>query len=68
MNKDLTIFENFEIRRQFDKKSQKWYFSVIDIIAVFIEQKDHKRAKSYWSTLKARLKKKVVKWSQIVTS
>ena len=39
--------QNFEVRRQFDKKSQKWYFSVIDIIAVLIEQKDHKRAKSY---------------------
>jgi DNA-damage-inducible protein D len=57
MNIDLTIFENFEVRRQFDEKSQKWYFSVFDIIAVLLEEKDYKKAKSYWSTLKARLKK-----------
>ncbi len=33
-----------------------WYFSVIDVVAVLINQTDFKKAKSYWSTLKERLK------------
>ena len=55
--KSIAIFENFKIRRHFDGKKEKWYFSVIDIIAVLTEQKDYKKAQSYWTTLKNRLKK-----------
>ena len=52
----LAIFENFKIRRVWDNKQEKWYFSVIDIIAVLTEQPDFKKAQSYWTTLKSRLK------------
>lgn len=52
----LVIFENFKIRRHYDEKTETWYFSVIDIVAVLIEQVDFKKAKSYWTTLKNRLK------------
>lgn len=34
----------------------EWYFSVIDVIAELV-MCDHRKAKSYWSTLKERLKK-----------
>lgn len=60
----LAIFENFKIRRHFDEKTETWYFSVIDIIAVLIDQSDFKKAKSYWTTLKNRLK---TEGSQLVT-
>ena len=60
----LAIFENFKIRRHFDEKTETWYFSVIDIISVLIDQLDFKKAKSYWTTLKNRLKKE---GSQLVT-
>src|SRR3990167_5655986 len=53
----LAIFENFKIRRICDEKTETWYFSVIDIVAVLTEQKDFKKAQSYWTTLKNRLKK-----------
>jgi hypothetical protein len=43
-------------------KKKEW---VIDIIAVLLEEKDYKKAKSYWSTLKARLKKE---GSELVTN
>ena len=56
-NNSLAIFENFKIRRIYDDKAEKWYFSVIDLVAVLTDQHDYKRAKSYWSTLKERLKK-----------
>jgi len=64
MDNKIAIFENFKIRRLYDEKSKIWYFSVIDIIAVLIEQTDFKKAKSYWTTLKSRLKQE---GSQLVT-
>ena len=53
----LTIFENFKIRRIWDKKEEKWYFSVIDIIQALIQQNDYLTARKYWNKLKERLVK-----------
>ena len=53
---ELAVFEDFKIRRHYDDKKEIWYFSVVDIIAALIEQADHKKAQSYWTTLKNRLK------------
>ena len=59
MNKNqLAIFENFKIRRSFDEKNEVWYFSVIDIVAALTEQENYQKAKTYWTTLKNRLKKR----------
>lgn len=63
-NNSLAIFENFKIRRHFNEKTETWYFSVIDIIAALTDQPDFKKAKSYWTTLKNRLKNE---GSQLVT-
>jgi len=63
-NNAIAIFEKFKIRRHFNEKKNKWYFSIIDIIAVLTDQADYKKAKSYWTTLKGRLKKE---GSQLVT-
>ncbi len=69
MKKDLqgslAIFETYKIRRIYDEQKEAWYFSVIDIIAALTEQADFKKAKSYWTTLKNRLKKE---GSELVTS
>ncbi len=64
-DKSLAIFEKFNVRRHFDEKSQKWFFSIIDIVAILTESVNHDKAKSYWSTLKARLKKE---GSEVVTN
>ncbi|HOX60483.1 MAG TPA: BRO family protein [Candidatus Magasanikbacteria bacterium] len=53
----LAIFENFRVRRYYDEKTETWFFSVIDIVATLIEQRDFKKAQTYWTTLKNRLKK-----------
>lgn len=60
----IAIFENFKIRRHYDEKNEIWYFSVIDIIAALTDQIDYDRAKTYWTTLKNRLK---AEGSQVVT-
>lgn len=65
-NKDsLAIFETYKIRKIYDEKSETWFFSVIDIIGVLIEQKDFQLARNYWKVLKNRLKKE---GSQVVTN
>lgn len=63
--KDIIPFEEFEIRRYYDESEGKWYFSVIDIVAILTESPQHIRAKNYWHTLKNRLGKE---GSQIVDS
>ncbi|MDP3994982.1 MAG: BRO family protein [bacterium] len=60
----IALFEGKTIRRHWDKKKEVWYFSVVDIISVLTNQPDHKRAQSYWTTLKNRLKNEN---SQVVT-
>jgi len=66
MNKEqaLSVFENYEIRRIYDEKSETWFFSVVDIIAALIGQPDYQAARNYWKVLKNRLKKE---GSQTVT-
>ena len=61
----LVLFEGNKVRRAWDQKQEKWYFSVIDIIALLTEQADYKRAKTYWTTLKNRLKNE---GSEVVTN
>ena len=53
----LAIFEGKKIRRAYDEKQEKWYFSVIDIVAVLTEQESHQVARKYWNKLAERLKK-----------
>lgn len=58
MNKNsLAIFESYKIRRIYDEKSEIWYFSVVDIIQVLIQQSDYQTARKYWNKLKERLRK-----------
>jgi DNA-damage-inducible protein D len=55
-NNSLAVFENHQIRRLYDEKHDMWYFSVVDIIKVLIQQPDYQKARKYWNKLKQRLK------------
>jgi DNA-damage-inducible protein D len=57
LKKDITFFEDYEIRRIYDEEKEAWYFSVIDIIQVLTQQPDYQAARNYWKVLKNRLKK-----------
>ncbi|MCX5776689.1 MAG: Bro-N domain-containing protein [Candidatus Firestonebacteria bacterium] len=61
----LAVFENYKIRRHYDEEKEMWYFSVVDIIAVLIQQTDYQTARKYWNKLKQRLKQE---GSQSVTN
>ncbi|MGM9850288.1 MAG: BRO family protein [Bacilli bacterium] len=47
------IFNNETIRTVWDKESEKYYISVVDIVAVLTESKNPRH---YWNVLKSRLK------------
>jgi hypothetical protein len=64
MSNDLALFEGYQIRRHYDEKTETWWFSVVDIIQVLTQQSNHRKAQSYWTTLKNRLK---AEGSQVVT-
>jgi DNA-damage-inducible protein D len=57
MKNSPAIFENFHIRRLYDEETETWYFSVVDIIQVLLQQPDYQPARNYWKWLKNRLKK-----------
>lgn len=49
----IQLFENSKIRSLWDSEKEKWYFSVVDVIAVLTESPNPRK---YWSVLKTRLK------------
>jgi DNA-damage-inducible protein D len=50
----IKLFEEKKVRTHWDEASQKWYFSVIDVIQILTDSSVPKR---YWSDLKANLSK-----------
>ena len=50
--KAIIIFEDKPVRRVWDEKKEKWYFSVIDIIKILTESP---RPRKYWNALKTKL-------------
>ncbi len=56
MDKDkaVRLFNNQEIRVEWNEEEEKWYFSITDVIAVLTESDNPRR---YWSDLKRKLKK-----------
>ena len=51
---ELKIFEDKKIRAKWVDEEEKWYFSVVDIIAVLTEN-DYQKSRTYWKVLKNRL-------------
>ena len=49
----IQLFDNGKIRSVWDSDEQKWYFSVVDVIAVLTDSID---SAAYWRKLKQRLK------------
>jgi hypothetical protein len=60
--KTIKLFEDKHVRTIWNDSEEKWYFSIIDVIAVLSESSNPRK---YWSVLKLRLKKE---GSQLTTN
>jgi hypothetical protein len=65
MKNDIKLFENMQIRRAWDEMNEKWWFSVLDVVAVLTEQADYAKARNYWKWLKNKL---ISEGSQLVSN
>ena len=54
---DIKIFEDKKVRTLWDAKQEKWYLSIVDVIAVLTDQGTYQGARNYWKVLKHRLVK-----------
>lgn len=52
----IKLFGGDKIRAVWNDEQEKWYFSVVDVVAVLTESKDFQTARKYWNKLKQRLK------------
>lgn len=62
MSNEIKLFENTQVRTVWDDEQEKWYISIVDVIAVLT---DSPNPRKYWSVLKTRLKKE---GSQLATN
>ena len=53
----IRFFDEREVRAVWDDENAKWWFSVLDIVAVLTNQNDYTKTRNYWKYLKAKLKK-----------
>ena len=50
----IRFFDDKEVRAVWDETNSKWWFNVIDIVAVLNEQDDYVKAGNYWRWLKRK--------------
>ena len=58
----IQLFEDKKVRTIWDAEKEKWFISIVDVIAILT---DSPNARKYWSVLKTRLK---VEGSQLTTN
>ena len=65
MKNAIKLFEHQKIRTKWNEDEEKWYFSIVDIVAILTEQVDFQTARKYWNKLSQRLKEE---GSEVVTN
>jgi hypothetical protein len=63
-DKKIKIFSGKKIRTHWDEEKEKWFFSIVDVVAVLTDN-DFQAARNYWKVLKHRL---VEEGNQTVTN
>ena len=53
----IRFFDDRKVRAVWDEQNAKWWFSVLDIVALLTDQDDYTKTRNYWKYLKAKLKK-----------
>ena len=62
LHDEIKVFEEKRVRSLWDAEQEKWFFSIVDVIAVLTESPNPRK---YWSVLKTRLK---AEGSQLATN
>ncbi len=52
MENKIKLFEQKKVRTHWDEKSEKWFFSIIDVIEIL---SGRPRPRKYWNALKTKL-------------
>ena len=60
MKISIRFFNDREVRALWDDENSKWWFSVLDIVAVLTHQNGYTKSRNYWKYLKAKHKKEGV--------
>ncbi len=61
----VKLFESQQVRAEWDAEHEKWWFSVLDIIAILTDQPDYTKVRNYWKWLKNKL---IAEGSQLVSA
>lgn len=51
----IQLFQSRQVRTVWDEEKEEWFFSIVDICAILVDQPDYDKAKNYWKVLKHRL-------------
>ena len=51
------FYKDHEVRAVWDATTNKWFFSVLDVLGAINEQEDYAKTRNYWKYLKTKLKK-----------
>ena len=51
----IKLFESQQVRAEWDAEQEKWWFSILDIVAILTDQPDYKKVRNYWKWLKNKL-------------
>ena len=50
MKNKIQLFEKQNVRSSWDEEQEKWWFSVVDIVAILTES-DYQNARKYWKVV-----------------
>ena len=56
MSDNIQLFEDQPIRTAWDEENEEWFFSIVNVVQVLINQPDYEKARKYWNKLKQRLR------------
>ena len=54
---NIQLFQNQKVRTHWDEEQGEWFFSIVDVVAILMNQQNFQTARKYWNKLKERLKK-----------
>ncbi|MBT3169322.1 MAG: Bro-N domain-containing protein, partial [Candidatus Cloacimonetes bacterium] len=52
MKNKIQLFQEQKVRTHWDEEKEKWFFSIIDVVAILT---DSQRPRKYWNALKTKL-------------